>query len=253
MLKRRLGNTGIEVSILGLGTVKFGRDQGVKYPRPYKLPSDGQIADLLRVAKSLGINLLDTAPAYGSSEQRLGEAIQGDRDHWLLCTKVGEEFDGVRSNYDFSATHTLTSISRSLERLRTDTLDIALVHTDGRSMAEIEAAGTFQALRRLQREGVVKAVGFSGKGPADGRAALPLSDVLMCAVNANDWREAPLAAAAAEAGVGVLVKKPLASGHSADADTLRRIAALAGVASVVIGTLSPRHLRANATALSSPP
>lgn len=253
MLKRRLGDSSIEVSVLGLGTVKFGRNRRVKYPHPYKLPSDGEVADLLAVAKSLGINVLDTAPAYGTSEERLGEAIQGARDDWLLCTKVGEAFDGVRSHFDFSATHALTSIERSLKRLRTGTLDLALVHADGRSVSEIEAAGAFAALRRLQREGVVRAVGLSGKGPADGSAALALSDVLMCTVNANYRCEVPLVAAAGEAGVGVLVKKPLASGHAADADAIPRLAALPGVTSVVVGTLNPEHLATNAAALSSPP
>ena len=97
MLKRPLGNSGLAVSPLGLGTVKFGRNSGVKYPRPFELPSDAQIADLLALAHSLGINLLDTAPAYGASEERLGEAIAGNRERWLLCTKAGEEFIDGRS------------------------------------------------------------------------------------------------------------------------------------------------------------
>lgn len=67
---RSLGQTGIEVSCLGLGTVKFGRNQEVKYPNNFSLPEDKQISALLDQAKGFGINLLDTAPAYGSSEQR---------------------------------------------------------------------------------------------------------------------------------------------------------------------------------------
>ena len=70
--RRMLGNTGIEVSIISLGTVKFGRNQGVKYPKLFNLPTDAEIAALLHDAKQLGINLLDTAPAYGKSEERLG-------------------------------------------------------------------------------------------------------------------------------------------------------------------------------------
>jgi len=86
-----LGQTGLEVSRLGLGTVKFGRNQEVRYPNSFVLPSDQEIIDLLELAHSLGINLLDTAPAYGSSEQRIGRLLNNRAD-WVICTKVGEEF-----------------------------------------------------------------------------------------------------------------------------------------------------------------
>ena len=249
MLKRRLGNTGMAVSPLGLGTVKFGRNTGVGYPRSFELPSDGQIADLLGLAKDLGINLLDTAPAYGASEARLGEAIEGQRRDWVLCTKVGEQFDGVRSRYDFSEDHVLASVAGSLGRLRTDTLDVVLLHADGRCVAQIETAGAFRALARLRREGVVRAVGFSGKTDLDGRAALPRSDVLMCSINRDYRDEVALAAEAQCLEVGVLVKKPLAQGFDADSSALAEIVNLPGVTSAVVGTTSVAHLAANVAAV----
>ena len=85
MQKRRIGQTDIEVSVLGLGTVKWGRNQGVKYPAPFQLPTDREIKDLLAVAREQEINLLDTAPAYGLAEQRLGELLQGQRHDGLYC------------------------------------------------------------------------------------------------------------------------------------------------------------------------
>ena len=88
---RPLGQTGLEVSSLGLGTVKFGRNQEVRYPNSFSLPSDQEIINLLDLAQSLGINLLDTAPAYGSSEQRIGRLLS-NRANWVICTKIGEEF-----------------------------------------------------------------------------------------------------------------------------------------------------------------
>ena len=57
---------------------------------------------LLDRARALGINLLDTAPAYGTSEARLGKLLAGERADWILCTKVGESFDGRISTHDFS-------------------------------------------------------------------------------------------------------------------------------------------------------
>ena len=128
--KRTLGQSGIHASCLGLGTVKFGRNQEVKYPKTFSIPSDKQLEGLLDEARELGINLLDTAPAYGSSEQRIGQILT-DRSNWILCTKVGEEFIDGKSFYNFSGQHTKTSIERSLKNLNTDYLDLVLVHSDG--------------------------------------------------------------------------------------------------------------------------
>src|SRR3990167_1121694 len=98
MKKMQLGNTGMQVSALGLGTVKFGRNQQVKYPEAFVLPSDQEILNLLACAQDLGINLLDTAPSYGSSEERLGRLLKGQRKNWILSTKVGEEFVNAASH-----------------------------------------------------------------------------------------------------------------------------------------------------------
>ena len=87
MQKRVLGSTGLDVSVLGLGTVKIGRNQQVKYPSGFELPDDRSVIELFELARSLGINLIDTAPAYGSSEQRLGELLP-DRHDWVMMTKV---------------------------------------------------------------------------------------------------------------------------------------------------------------------
>jgi len=83
---RPLGSTGMLVSPLGLGTVKFGRNEQVKYPRPFAIPDDRRVAELLALALDLGINLLDTAPAYGSSEARIGKLLPGPRDAMSLAT-----------------------------------------------------------------------------------------------------------------------------------------------------------------------
>ena len=250
MLRRQLGDTGIAVSVLGLGTVQFGRHTGVKYRRPARRATDAQIADLLAMARSLGVTLLDTAPAYGDSEARLGEALAGERRRWVICTKVGEEFDGQRSRCDFSATHTCRSVERSLRRLRTDYLDVVLVHADDRGAAAIRAAGVFRALRSLQREGVIGAVGYSNRGVADGRDALADADVLMCTVNADLREELPLIAQAGAAGAGVLVKKPLASGFRPRGE-LSNTLSQPGVTAVVVGTLNPAHLAMHAKAVSA--
>ena len=79
MVPRPLGRTGIKVSPIGLGTTKLGRNTDVKYPKPFELPSDKQVGELLEAAFALGVNLIDTAPAYGESETRLGPFVAQHR------------------------------------------------------------------------------------------------------------------------------------------------------------------------------
>ena len=108
-----LGTTDIDVSVIGLGTVKFGRNTDVKYPTGFDLPSFEQMAELLSFAKEHGINLIDTAPAYGRSEERLGKLLKGQRQDWVICGKVGEEYVNNQSHFDFTPKHIKHSITHS--------------------------------------------------------------------------------------------------------------------------------------------
>ncbi|MFH7479485.1 aldo/keto reductase, partial [Pseudomonas syringae pv. tagetis] len=71
---------------------------------------------LLRMARDMGINLIDTAPAYCTSEQRLGPLLRGQRQDLVIVSKVGEEIRDRPSSPHFSAEHTRTSVERSLKR-----------------------------------------------------------------------------------------------------------------------------------------
>jgi aryl-alcohol dehydrogenase-like predicted oxidoreductase len=251
---RELGATGMRVSLLGLGTVKFGRNEGLAYPAPPSLPSDRDLVRLLGQAQDLGINLLDTAPAYGSSEERLGELLARQRDLWMISTKVGESFDRGSSTYDFSPEHVRASVVRSLQRLRTDRLDIVLVHSDGDDRAIIERYGTLDALAQLKREGSIRAFGMSHKTVAGGVAAVEHCDLVMTTLSETRRAELAVVAAAHAHRCGVLVKKPLDSGRAANdprrvGSALRYLKTIDGVSSIVVGTTDPAHLRANAAAL----
>ncbi len=247
---RQLGGTGIDVSVLGLGTVKLGRDSGVDYAHSFRLPRLREAKRLIDGARSLGINLIDTAPAYGTSEARLGELLAGQRERWVIVTKVGEEFDGVRSIHDFSPEHAAMSVRRSLKRLGTDHLDVVLIHSDGRDERIINEYGTLDCLQRLKDQGKVRAVGISHKTPNGALAALRQgADVIMAALSPRDTDEAEAIARAGAQGCGVLVKKALAGGREAPV-ALGFAAHHPGVSSVVVGTLNLDHLRENASVLA---
>lgn len=234
--------------MLGLGTVKLGRTSNLKYPSSFDLPSDAAVVELLNSARELGINLIDTAPAYGSAEERLGELLPGRREDWVLASKVGEQYDGKQSSYDFSPEACQASVFASLARLRTDYLDIVLVHSDGRDAEIVESMGTLDALADLKARGIVRAIGLSSKSAEGGRIALPRVDVLMATIHAGYDNEVDLVRQAGERGVGVLIKKALNSGRGGP-EQLPPIAELPGVSSIIVGTLSAEHLRANAAAI----
>ena len=249
---RALGATGLRVSPLGLGTVKIGRKEGVNYPTSFEIPSDRQVRDLLDLAWDLGINLLDTAPAYGSSEQRLGRLLRGPRERWVLSTKVGETFSAGRSRFDFSAAGTRSSVERSLRRLRTDFLDIVLIHSDGNDLGILRHQEVLDELLTMRRQGLVRAVGMSTKTVEGGLEILRRADLVMVTCNPVQREELPVLAEAARLGKGALLKKAFGSGHlerfeGADpvAAALGFVFAQAGVGSVVLGTIDRGHLRDN--------
>lgn len=274
MEMRPLGATGIEVSALGLGTVKIGRVGGLKYATAGALPSDEDVARLLRGARELGVNLIDTAPAYGVSEARIGEVMRrsgwfGGRDGWVVSTKVGEEFDeaSASSSFDFSRAHTRMSVERSLVRLGTECVEVVLVHSDGRDEWIARESGAMEELERLRDEGKVRVIGMSTKSREGGLAAVERvhgaggmqsgggaansasSAAVMVTYNVEAREEGTVIDAAARAGVGVLVKKGLASGRVGDAGEAIRFALRhPGVSSLIVGTTNAGHLETNVRA-----
>lgn len=250
LTKRALGATGIDVSCLGLGTVKFGRNQEVKYPGRFALPEDRHISALLDQARAGGINLIDTAPAYGSSEQRIGRLLQS-RGDWVISTKVGEEFMNGKSFFDFSAAHTRHSIERSLRNMKTDFLDIVLIHSDGRDEQIIDASDCIETLQKLKQEGLVRAIGMSTKTVAGGLKAVEHLDIVMATFNSTMQDDSIVIARAAAEHKGVMIKKALDSGHACkEADggasaSLQLALRHPGVNTVIIGTINPDHLQAN--------
>jgi len=262
--QRALGRTGRKVSAIGLGTVKLGRSTGLKYAAA--IPDDEQALELLAHAHERGITLIDTAPAYGLSEERLGRLLPmvAPRDAWVISTKVGEEFDDAtgQSRFDFTPEWARASVERSLRRLAVEVLDVVLVHSDGNDLEIIQRLGTLEALERLKEQGRIRAIGISTKTPEGAMAAVEQSDVVMLTLNPRDRADLPAIRAAGARGIGVVVKKALLSGRPEEAvahlsaDERERFSACSdpagasirfalsepGVSSVVVGTTNPSHL-----------
>ncbi len=237
------------ISKIGLGTVKIGRNQGLRYDEGFELPDATAVRALLDQAAALGVTLLDTAPAYGNSETKIGEAIAGQRDRWVLATKVGEYFEDGRSHFDFSAETTEQSLANSLRRLQTDHLDLVLVHSTGEDTYVARETPVLDVLSRWRDRGDIGAIGMSTKTVADTIALLPDIDAVMVTLNPAHTAEIPVIEAAHAQGKLVLIKKALDSGALAGAegadpvgDALRFSAGQPGVTSIVIGTLNPEHL-----------
>ncbi|MEN9358625.1 MAG: hypothetical protein RL095_160 [Verrucomicrobiota bacterium] len=261
MIPRRQVLPGLELPLLSLGTVKIGRNTSLKYPGgSFELPSEAELENLLAAARELGCNLIDTAPAYGISEERLGRVLGGRWQGWLCSSKAGEEFDGEKSRFDFSPEAIRHSCERSLRRLRRDHLDLFLLHSDGNDLEVLNSPGLMDELSSLAERGLIRAWGASTKTVHGGLETLRRGGVPMIMLNLEARDELAVAEYAASLGRGVLVKKALASGHIGDdsasreaklRDTWRFLSGVNGVSSVVIGTTKPGHLRQHVDMLNA--
>jgi len=246
-----------EVAVIGFGAFKLGRVDRDKFARAYELPSEIESARLLQGVLELGVDLIDTAPAYGLSESRIGAAIGERRGDFVISTKTGEEREGEVSSFDYSERATETSVCRSLVRLRTGSLDVVFVHSDGRDLEILRNTRVVEVLDRLRRQGLLRVIGFSGKSVEGGLAAAddPRIDALMVEYNPRATMQRPVIERAGSLGKAVIVKKALAHGALTPSESIPFILERPEVTSIVIGTLDRAHLaeacRAASDAVSS--
>jgi aryl-alcohol dehydrogenase-like predicted oxidoreductase len=242
MVRRQLGRTALTISPVALGTTKLGRNTDVKYPVGFALPSNQEVAALLESARQLGVNLIDTAPAYGESERRLGPFIENHRDEIVLCTKCGEQYLNGCSVYDFSAPAILASAEESLRRLRTDHIDVLLLHSNGHDVDILTQTDAIDALSRLKKSGKIRAAGISAKTKAGILEASRTLDVIMAPFS---QKESALAEALAEVhgrGLGVLAIKGLFSGRLEAGPAIEFVLRQPFIDALVVGTTNLAHL-----------
>jgi L-galactose dehydrogenase len=156
MLYRILGQTPFHTSVIGFGASSLGNEFG---PTDF---NDGLRA--VHHAIDHGINFFDVSPYYGRTlaEQRLGLALEGRREEVILATKVGR-YGPEPDECDYSAARTIASVEGSLQRLRTDYVDLLQVHdVENEANPQQIIDQTIPALRKLQRDGKCRAVGITG-------------------------------------------------------------------------------------------
>ncbi len=243
---RLFAATGDKLSAMGLGSVKFGRNHNIKNKsgEGKPLPSDKVLDSLLSQALELGINVIDTAPAYGTSEERLGQLLGARRERFFLMSKVGEEFDGQQSNYDFSPAHVKQSLARSLKRLKTDYLDCILVHCRGSDYQDLYESQIFATLNECKKQGLIRSFGASIYSEAACRYTLEHADAVMIVYNIKETSNASLISEAAAMGKGVFVKKALCQGFAENTRScLDFVLANAHVTSAILGTTNINHMQ----------
>ncbi|MBI3942998.1 MAG: aldo/keto reductase [Chloroflexi bacterium] len=212
--KRTLGRTGLEVSALSLGTVELGIVYGIQIPGQEGQPSSAQAQKLLQHAIASGINYIDTAPAYGTSESVIGAAIKDVRAQVILATKVGcldAQGQPLRGNTLRDTVQ--TSVEQSLKRLQTDWIDLLQVHNLTEPLLQAgEVAGYMQ---HMVAQGKVRFIGASVYGPDAALAVVQDNhfDTLQVAYNVIDQRmENQVLPLARERGVGIITRSALLKG-----------------------------------------
>lgn len=258
---KKLGNTDVSLSPLSLGTVKIGRNQSVKYPTQFDLPSDQEVLTLLHQSLDMGISTLDTAPAYGLSEQRLGKFVKNNRQHVQIVCKAGEQYivDTDQSEYCFEANFLKQQLENSLRYLQTDYLDCWLLHCNNDDLANLTDEA-IACLQQAKKDGWVRSIGASTKTVAAGEKALDHFDCIMMTSNLEYQDENSLFDYAKNLNKGILLKKIFNSGWALQqnsekkqqilATTYKQLFQHSSTCSAVVGTINPKHLLENIKAFA---
>lgn len=282
MDKRPFGKTAIDVTPLGFGAAPIG----------YLETEQQQIAEILAFLLDQGLNVIDTAAAYAGSEEAIGRAVADRRDEYVLVSKCGRAMADVPGE-SWSPDVIRGTVDRSLRRLRTDRLDVMLLHSC--DQATLERGDTIGALVEAQQAGKVRFIGYSGDNEAAAYAAgVDAVTVIETSLNICDQRNIDLILPVTQQhNVGVIAKRPIANaawkpqsqqrglyadyaaeyadrlqamrldisdvGFNGPAEevwpelALRFTLSLEGVHTAIVGTTNPRHLKANLAAAEKGP
>ncbi len=172
---RVLGNTGLQVSPIGIGLSEIGT---------LSRSQETGIETLLNTALDSGVNLLDTAALYGISEEMVGKTVSTRRDEYLLATKCGQDNPGI---YPWTRESVQHDIDTSLRRLNTDYVDILQLHSC--DLDVLQRGEVIEVLLKAKKEGKTRFVGYSGDNAAAAWAIESgLFDTLQTSYNVVDQK-----------------------------------------------------------------
>ena len=200
MIKRRFGRTGFEVTPLGFGAA----------PVAYLKTEQEQAARIVHQLLDAGVNLIDTAASYPGSETFLGEQVSSRRDQFILVSKCGQKIPESASPPWSAATITAT-VDRALKQLRTDHLDVMLLHSC--SIDVLKTGEALGALIAARDAGKIRFAGYSGDNEAAAFAADQADiAVIETSINLADQHNIDVVLPKAiQNDIGILAKRPIAN------------------------------------------
>ena len=211
MKYRILGKSGLEVSVIGIGTWQFGGEWGMSFSQP-------DVDTLLGHARELGINLVDAEERYGDhlSEKLIGQALRHSRKEWIIATKFGHHFHGpFNRTTHWQPDEAVRSVEESLRALQTDTIDLLQFHSGPDEVFDNEAL--WKSLQNLVQSGKVRYLGISiGRNDNIHQTSLASqfgASTIQVVYNRLDTTpEDKVFPSCLEQNLGVLARVPLASG-----------------------------------------
>ncbi len=219
IMTRALGRTGANVTILGYGAMELrGGPRGPEI-------SDEDAGRVLNAVLDGGINLIDTSPDYGRSEELIGTYVGHRRDEFFLASKCGCLIETPADApppypHDYSQRNVRADVEQSLRRLRTDRLDLVQVHMSP-SRATLEENRTIETLKELRAEGKVRFIGMSGILPnLPDHIAMDVFDAFQIPYSAVQRDHENLIIEAADKGAGTLIRGGAARGAASDGEEL---------------------------------
>ncbi len=281
LLKRKLGRTGLDVTVLGFGAMELrGPGAAIRNGKPL---APGQAKRVLTSVLDAGINFIDTSIDYGVSEESIGTHISHRRHEYFLASKCGCNADptsvpaGVGGRHVYTRKNVLDGVHLSLKRMRTDYLDLVQFHGNPPDAMRDEAV---QALLDLKREGKVRAIGVStGLPDVANLIKMRVFDAFQMPYSALEREHEAVITQAAKAGAGAIIRGGVARGEPghglADPDRwkmwdkaklselldgmsqfeflLRFTISHPDLSTTIVGTLDPDHVAQNVAAASKGP
>jgi aryl-alcohol dehydrogenase-like predicted oxidoreductase len=215
IMTRALGGTGADVTILGYGAMEL---RGL--PRGPEI-TDSEAGRLLNAVLDGGINLIDTSPDYGRSEELIGAHLGHRRDEFFLASKCGcpvEVPEGASPPYphDYSPRNVRADVEQSLRRLGTDRIDLVQIHMSP-SKAQLADNHTIETLKELRAEGKIRFIGMSGILPnLPDHLAMDVFDAFQIPYSAVQRDHESLIGEAADKGAGTLIRGGAARGAASE-------------------------------------